>query len=60
MKAVKEDIGKRVVFKLTACNWMPRTETRIIHGVENGNVLITHNGWQKCFQIKPHEIKEIF
>ena len=60
MEATKEDIGKRAMFRLTACNWMPRNETRIIHDVtEDGGVLVTHNGWQKCFKVKPHEIHEI-
>ena len=28
MKITEKDIGKRVKFKVTACNWVPREEGR--------------------------------
>lgn len=60
MKATEKDIGKRVVFKLTACNWPARKETRIIHDITlSGGVLVTHNGIQKRFIVRSHEILEI-
>ena len=60
MKATQEDIGKRAVFKLTACNWPARKETRIIHKVKkDGGVIVSYAGYTKGFHVRPREIQEI-
>lgn len=53
-------IGKKAVFKLHKCNWIPRKETRIIHGIiPNKGIYVTHNGCNKSFIVWKDEIIKI-
>lgn len=44
MKYTKDDIGKIVTFKLKACMWNARTETRIIRDVIDGVIVVRYAG----------------
>lgn len=56
MAIIKEDIGKLVTFKLKACNWNPRKETRVIRDVlDDGRITVRHNGFDN-FVLRTDEI----
>lgn len=60
MKATKEHIGKRAVFR-ALCTWNEgRKATRIIKEVrEDGSIYVKYGGYTK-FHINVHEIKDIY
>jgi len=57
MKVTKDDIGKKVTFKLTSCNWNPARETRVIRDVlsDGDIVLVRFNGFDK-FMVRRNEV----
>lgn len=57
----KADIGKRVTFKLHACNWNPTKETRMIRDVmaDGEIVVVKYNGFDR-FLVRSFEVLEVF
>ena len=59
MTVTKNDIGKRVTFKITSCTWIPRKETRIIKNVTpDGYIVVRYAGCSE-FLVKQSEVIEV-
>jgi len=58
MRVTKKDIGKDITFKIGACTWTPRKETRILRDVQNGYAVVRYAGSEN-FYVKPAEIISI-
>lgn len=55
-RITKDDIGKKVTFKIHGCTWIPRKETRIIKDVTpEGYIVVRYSGSDR-FLIKPDEV----
>lgn len=59
MKATKNDIGRRVIFR-AATRWTGAKQDRIIKSVlENGGVTVRFGGYSD-FRVRPDEIIKIY
>ena len=56
----KDDIGKRITFKIETCYWIPRKETRVVNGVTgDGNFISVRCYGCPKFLIHQHEVISI-